>query len=98
MIKSKTLNHLGLIISTAYFFLCFRVYDNARAIALMQKAITIMSYEESLGVKAMNRFLRDIHENYAPKVEHYDGDKEEVKAEDLQKITGKIKVWINFMC
>lgn len=45
-----------------------RVYDNAKANALMQKAISIDSHQSCLSIKANNQFRLFIHSQCAPEV------------------------------
>ncbi len=70
----------------------FRVYDNARANAVMQKAITILSHEENLSRGRREKFRAFIHGECAPEREFYDDDSTAVGGEDLQKVTIQIKV------
>ena len=73
--------------------ICFRVYDNAKANAVMQKAITILNIEEGRSMKKKLKFRQFIHETCKPFVEDYDDDNTEVGGtEDLKKVTIQIKV------
>ena len=72
--------------------LYFRVYDNAKANAVMQKAISILSSEESLSEKKRDNFRRYIHTQCAPEADFYDDDNTSPEGEDLQKVTIQIKV------
>ena len=74
------------------FLLPHRVYDNAQANAVMQKAITILSIEEGLSKKRRERFRHHIHEKCCPLVSDYDDDEVSPGGEDLQKVTIQIKV------
>ena len=76
--------------------LIYRVYDNAQANAVMQKAITILSLEEGLGKKRRDKFRTFIHSKCGPKVDFYDDDTTEMGEEDLKKVTIQIKVRITF--
>ncbi|OAF72092.1 hypothetical protein A3Q56_00136 [Intoshia linei] len=53
-----------------------RVYDNARANAIMQKAITIVNIEENLNKKKKERFKNIISTEYGPEICDYDDDDE----------------------
>ncbi|ELU06894.1 hypothetical protein CAPTEDRAFT_184604 [Capitella teleta] len=68
-----------------------RVYDNAKANAVMQKAITILSIEENMGRKRRDKFLEHIHKNCAPMEDFYDDDTTEESGDDLKKVTIQIK-------
>ena len=70
----------------------FRVYDNSRANAVMQKAITILSHEENLSKNKREKFRRYIHQVCGPEQDFYDDDNTTVGGEDLQKVTIQIKV------
>ena len=69
----------------------FRVYDNAKANAEMQKAQLILSLQDSSSKRAVRKFLKYIQENCAPLKEYYD-DEEETQANSLTKITHQIHV------
>ena len=68
-----------------------RVYDNAQANAMMQKAQTIMSFWEGMSHSSRERFLRYIGENCSPLKQYYDDDMTEADEEDLKKVTIQIK-------
>ena len=71
----------------------FRVHDNARANALMQKAIFILNVEESMNVKSRNRFRKYIHEKCSPLTRFYDDDAAgSGGGDELKKVTFQIKV------
>ena len=70
----------------------FRVYDNANANAVMQKAITILSIEEGLSSKKREAFRTFIHTKCAPEKHFYDDDTTEGEGDELKKITFQIKV------
>jgi hypothetical protein len=61
----------------------------------MQKAILILSIEESLSRKRMDNFLSQIHSRYAPRHEPYDDD-DDMGEYDLHKITAQMKVYVHF--
>ena len=69
-----------------------RVYDNAQANAVMQKAITINGIEEGLSKAKRERFRQFIHEENSPKVTFYDDDDASIGGEDLNKVTIQTKV------
>ena len=70
-----------------------RVYDNAKANAVMQKAITIIGIEEGLSHRKREKFRHFIHDENSPRVRFYDDDDAEPGGdEDLQKVTIMIKV------
>ena len=59
----------------------FRVYDNAKANAVMQQAIKILNIEEGLSKNQKEAFrCKDIDESY-------DGDLTEDGKSDLKKVT-----------
>ena len=70
----------------------FRVYDNAQANAVMQKAITIINVWEGMSYKARKRFISHVNRKCAPLQLYYDDDMTEAQDEDLQKVTIQIKV------
>ncbi len=78
----------------AWMFWCynFRVYDNAKANAVMQKAITILNIEEGMSKKRREAFRDFIHTHCAPEPAFYDDDATEQGGEDLKKVTIQIKV------
>ena len=69
-----------------------RVYDNAQANAVMQKAILIISAWENFSEKRKRIFLDYIEEVGSPLVDAYDPDP---LNDDLQKATLQIRVTIN---
>ena len=70
---------------------CCRVYDNAKANAVMQKAITIIGIEEGLSHEKREQFRAFIHsKKMAPLVTPYDDD-DAVPGDDLQKVTIQVK-------
>eukprot|EP00118_Oscarella_pearsei_P013731 m.112623 g.112623 ORF g.112623 m.112623 type:complete len:838 (+) comp37445_c0_seq1:51-2564(+) len=62
-----------------------RVYDNAKANAVMLRASITLSLEEKLTKNKLNAYRREIHTIFAPLEEFYDDDENE--SEDLKKIT-----------
>ncbi|XP_053393911.1 uncharacterized protein LOC123525348 isoform X2 [Mercenaria mercenaria] len=68
-----------------------RVYDNARANAVMQKAVMILSFWEGMSHEARNKFLDHIQANCAPFKDYYDDDMTESDDADLKKVTIQIK-------
>jgi len=69
------------------------VHDNARANALMQKAIYILNVEESMNQKNKDKFREYIHSNCAPLTRFYDDDASGSDGGDeLRKVTFQIKV------
>ena len=70
----------------------FRVYDNAHANAVMQKAITILNIEEGLTRKQRDKFRAFIHEKCSPEKMLYDDDASDSGEAELKKITTQIKV------
>lgn len=68
-----------------------RVYDNAHAISVMQKAISILAFWETLSMDDKNRFLDFIKDTCSPKEDYYDDDMTEGEEQDLKKVTIKIK-------
>ncbi|KAI0229397.1 hypothetical protein LSAT2_020202 [Lamellibrachia satsuma] len=68
-----------------------RVYDNAKANAMMQKAIAILSIEERLSGKQRLKFRTYLHSKCAPEEDFYDDDATTVGEEDLKKVTFQIK-------
>ncbi|XP_064605915.1 transient receptor potential cation channel subfamily V member 2-like [Liolophura sinensis] len=65
-----------------------RVYDNAQANAVMQKAITVLSIWDSLGKKRKRKFLDRLKK---PIEDDYDDDVTISGDEDLKKVTIQIK-------
>lgn len=70
----------------------FRVYDNARANAVMQKSMMILSFWEGMSHEARNKFLDHIQANCSPFEQDYDDDMTESDDADLKKVTIQIKV------
>ncbi|KAL4232901.1 hypothetical protein ACF0H5_007588 [Mactra antiquata] len=68
-----------------------RVYDNARANAVMQKAVMILSFWEDMSPEAKRKFLDYIQEECSPLNEYYDDDMTESDDADLKKVTIQIK-------
>ena len=69
-----------------------RVYDNCQANAVMQKAITILNFWDSMSEASQNKFLDFIEQNCSPYKEFYDDDMTEEGGEDLKRATLQIKV------
>ena len=79
--------------SNHYFF---RVHDNARANALMQKAIFILNVEETMSKKSKNQFRRYIQEQCSPLTRFYDDDAAgSGGGDELKKVTFQIKVCLS---
>ena len=74
------------------------MYDNAKANAMMQKAIAILSIEERLSGKQRVKFRTYLHSKCAPEEDFYDDDATTVGEEDLKKVTFQIKVSSKFTC
>ncbi|XP_060072617.1 transient receptor potential cation channel subfamily V member 3-like [Ylistrum balloti] len=68
-----------------------RVYDNAQANAIMQKAITCLGFWDGMSSKARNQFLDYIAKECSPLQEYYDDDMTEEGEEDMKKVTIQIK-------
>ncbi|XP_064624369.1 transient receptor potential cation channel subfamily A member 1-like isoform X1 [Lineus longissimus] len=69
-----------------------RVYDNAHANAVMQKAMTIMNIQDNnMSRKRRFAFMQYIHENCAPQKETYDDDLTSDKSDDLKKVAFQVK-------
>ncbi|BFZ16281.1 hypothetical protein BsWGS_19321 [Bradybaena similaris] len=68
-----------------------RVYDNAKANAVMQRAIIILNIWEGINQRRKNNFLLYIEENCSPLREEYDDDLTLVEENELQKVTIQIK-------
>ncbi|XP_069127944.1 uncharacterized protein [Argopecten irradians] len=68
-----------------------RVYDNAQANAIMQKAITCLNFWDGMSTKNRNRFLDYIAKECSPLQEYYDDDMTEEGEEDMKKVTIQIK-------
>lgn len=67
-----------------------RVYDNAKANALMQRAIAIDTYQIGLSSKTRDRFRMFIQGQCAPQQVYYDDDDNDESGE-LEKMTIQIK-------
>ncbi|XP_060608623.1 uncharacterized protein LOC132760627 isoform X3 [Ruditapes philippinarum] len=74
-----------------------RVYDNARANAVMQKAVMILSFWEGMSPETRNKFLDHISNTCAPFKEYYDDDMTESDDADLKKVTIQIKEQLDEM-
>ncbi|XP_071119382.1 transient receptor potential cation channel subfamily A member 1-like [Haliotis cracherodii] len=100
-----------LLLSTWFFFsaiLCLNlfialltntfqiVYDNAKANALMQKAITVLHIWEAMSERRQNKFLQHIAQKCSPLIEYYDDDVTG-KNDDLKKVTMHIKGQMDFL-
>ena len=68
------------------------MYDNAKANAVMQQAIAILSIEEGMNQKRKTKFRTFIHETCSPEVAFYDDDTTGIDDQDLKKVTIQIKV------
>ncbi|XP_072170292.1 uncharacterized protein [Diadema setosum] len=68
-----------------------RVYDNATAIALMQQTSIILNIEEGLNKSRRRKYHQYIREVCSPQTLYYDDDMTSEGAEDLRKMTFKIK-------
>ena len=73
-------------------FYVHRVYDNAKANAVMQRAIAILTIEERLSHYQRMKFRTYLHAKCSPEEDFYDDDATEVGEEDLKKVTFQIKV------
>jgi len=67
-----------------------RVYDNAKANAVMQRAAAIQDVEARMGRSNINSFRRFIHTNCCPLVAYYDDD-DTSEGGELEKMTIQIK-------
>lgn len=75
-----------------------RVYDNAQANAVMQKAIQILSIEEGMSKKRKQKFRDYLSDNCNPLVEFYDDDDTEIgDGKDATKVTIQIKVGLEML-
>lgn len=74
------------------FWLVFRVYDNAQANAVMQKALMTLSIWESMTNSRRNAFYSYMETSCNPFKEYYDDDMTEEGEEDMKKVTIQIKV------
>ncbi|XP_046327907.2 transient receptor potential cation channel subfamily V member 5-like isoform X4 [Haliotis rufescens] len=68
-----------------------RVYDNAQANAVMQRAITILNIWEGMSKKRRLKFLTFIENECSPQSDYYDDDLTQAGEEDLKKVTIQIK-------
>ncbi|XP_052106830.1 transient receptor potential cation channel subfamily A member 1-like isoform X4 [Mytilus californianus] len=68
-----------------------RVYDNAQANAMMQKAQSIISFWEGMSHSSRDKFLHYISANCSPLKQYYDDDMTDADGEDLTKVTIQIK-------
>ncbi|XP_076463277.1 uncharacterized protein LOC143295453 isoform X2 [Babylonia areolata] len=68
-----------------------RVYDNAQANSVMQKAITILSIWDGISAKRKQQFFDYIESSCSPLKEYYDDDLTQSGEEDLKKVTFQIK-------
>ncbi|XP_076100764.1 uncharacterized protein LOC143069822 isoform X3 [Mytilus galloprovincialis] len=68
-----------------------RVYDNAQANAMMQKAQSIISFWEGMSHNSRDKFLRYISDDCSPLKQYYDDDMTDADGEDLTKVTIQIK-------
>lgn len=68
-----------------------RVYDNAQANAVMQKALMTLSIWESMTESRRNAFYSYIETSCNPFKEYYDDDMTEEGEEDMKKVTIQIK-------
>ncbi|XP_028415191.1 transient receptor potential cation channel subfamily V member 5-like [Dendronephthya gigantea] len=67
-----------------------RVYDNANANAVMQKASTILSLETDMAGRRRDLFMKHIHTKCAPEEMYYDDDSVEPQSGELEKLTHQI--------
>ncbi|XP_052264627.1 transient receptor potential cation channel subfamily A member 1-like isoform X2 [Dreissena polymorpha] len=68
-----------------------RVYDNAKANAVMQKCIMLLAFWEGMSPESCNQFLTFIRVNCSPFKDDYDDDMTDPEGKDLQKVTIQIK-------
>ncbi|KAK3576791.1 hypothetical protein CHS0354_002574 [Potamilus streckersoni] len=68
-----------------------RVYDNAKSIASMQRAITILAFWEGMNQNAQKKFLEEIKQDCSPLVKYYDDDMTQDDDENIKKLTMQIK-------
>ncbi|XP_052775718.1 uncharacterized protein LOC128213734 isoform X3 [Mya arenaria] len=68
-----------------------RVYDNAKANAVMQKCIMILSFWEGMSNEARFKFMDFISNECSPFKDDYDDDMTDTDGQDLQKVTIQIK-------
>jgi hypothetical protein len=74
------------------FFVIYRVYDNAQANSVMQKALMTLSIWENMSESRRNTFYSYMEANCNPFSEYYDDDMTEEGEEDMKKVTMQIKV------
>ncbi len=79
---------------TLQFFYNYRVYDNARANAEMQKAQLILSMQDKSNRTARRKFFNYVKEKCSPLREYYDDEEGDGGSSDtsLTKITHQIYV------
>ncbi|XP_059144999.1 uncharacterized protein LOC131932143 [Physella acuta] len=68
-----------------------RVYDNAQANSIMQRAIIILNIWESMRRPSKEKFLAYIYASCKPLVDDYDDDMTQSGEEDIKKVTFQIK-------
>ncbi|XP_070196553.1 transient receptor potential cation channel subfamily V member 1-like [Littorina saxatilis] len=68
-----------------------RVYDNAQANSVMQKAITILNIWEGISAKRKKKFFDYIEDTCSPLQDYYDDDLTQTGEADLKKVTFQIK-------
>lgn len=68
-----------------------RVYDNANANAVMQKASAIISLETDMSPRKKDQFLKYIHTCCAPEELYYDDDSNGPDSGELERLTHQIK-------
>lgn len=68
-----------------------RVYDNANANAVMQKASTILALEADMSSRKKDQFMSHIHTNCAPEEMYYDDDSVGPDSGELERLTQQIK-------
>jgi len=71
-----------------------RVYDNARANAVMQQASLLLSFQDSEKKKRFQRYLK---ENCNPEEQVYDDDVTDNDQQNLEKVTIQIKDQLDFL-
>lgn len=82
----------NIILIKKCFDFVFRVYDNAQANAVMQKALMTLSIWESMTSSRRNAFYHYMETSCNPFKEYYDDDMTEEGEEDMKKVTIQIKV------
>ncbi|GFO19270.1 transient receptor potential cation channel subfamily v member 1 [Plakobranchus ocellatus] len=68
-----------------------RVYDNAQANSVMQKAINILNTWDGISLKRKDKFLSYIEQCCSPLKDDYDDDMTQAGDEDMKKVTIQIK-------